>query len=163
MPGTYEKIQTNSLGSSTSSVTFTSISQSYTDLIVVINGQSSNGSAGYVGTRFNGDTTAVYSTTRLLGSGTTVDSDRSSSFIYAQGGTLWGSEGVVIFQIQNYSNNTTYKTFMTRDNNAFNRVGFTISLYRNTIPITSMDISCPDGGGFASGTTFTVYGIKAAI
>lgn len=162
MPGTYEKIQTNSLGSSTSSVTFTSISQSYTDLVVVINGQSSNGNPGYIGTRFNNDATTVYSTTRFYGDGTSADSDRSSSVNYAQGGTFWGSEGTVIFQIQNYSNNTTYKTYITRDNNAFNRTGLMISLYRNTIPITSMNISCPDGAGFASGTTFTIYGIKAA-
>ena len=159
---TYTPIATNTLSSSASTVTFSSIAGTYTDLVLVINGQSNNGSAGYVGTRFNGDTTALYSTTRLLGEGTSASSDRYTGETLAKGGTMWGSQTTIIHQIQNYSNTTTYKTFLTRDNNAANRVGATVSLYRSTNAITSIVSSCPDGNGFASGSTFTLYGIAAA-
>ena len=166
---TYTPIATTTLGSSTASVTFGTgsplsgnIPQTYTDLILVINGKSSSGVAGYVGTQFNGDTTALYSTTRLLGDGATATSDRYLNQTIAKGGTLWSSQGTVIHQIQNYSNTTTYKTFLTRDNNAGNRVGAAVSLYRSTNAITSIVLSCPDGSGFASGSIFTLYGISAA-
>jgi hypothetical protein len=158
LPSTMTPIATNTLTATASAITFSSIPQTYTDLVLVINGQSNNGSAGYIATIFNGDTTALYSTTRFLGDG----SNRYSGQNFTLGGTMWGSMGTVIHQIQNYSNTTTFKTFLTRDNNAANRVGITVSLYRSTTAITSVGLSCPDGSGFASGSTFTLYGIKAA-
>ena len=45
MPITYEPIATTTLTTTTASVTFSSISGSYTDLILVINGTASAGVA----------------------------------------------------------------------------------------------------------------------
>jgi hypothetical protein len=157
---TYTPIATQTLSSAASAVIFSSIPQNYTDLILVITGTSNNGSAGYVGTTFNGDTTGLYSTTRLLGEGTPT-SDRYSASAFAAGGTMWGSRGTVIQHLLNYSNSTINKTFLTRDNNAGNRVGAMASLYRSTNAIRSISSTCPDGNGFASGTTFSLYGITS--
>jgi len=159
---TYEPIATTTLGSA-GSFTFSAISSAYTDLVVVIEGFTANGSAAYISTRFNGDTTTNYSTTRLLGDGSSTSSDRYSSDDRCKSGTVWGSRGVNIFHIMNYTNTTTFKTMLNRDNNAANRVGATISLWRKTPEaITSIEFNAPDGGGFASSTTATIYGIKAA-
>ena len=155
LPSTMTPIATQTL-TAAASITFSSIPQNYTDLILVINGQSANGSAAYIATTFNGDGSGLYSTTRLL------SSNRYSGQNFSLGGTMWGSQGTVTHQIQNYANTTIFKTFLTRDNNAANRVGATVSLYRSTNAITSVGLACPDGGGFASGSTFTLYGIKAA-
>ena len=162
MPTTYEPIATTTLGSAAASVTFSSIPGTYTDLVLVIAGASSNGSAGYIGTQFNSDTSSSYSTTRLLGDGSSASSDRYSSETLCKSGTMWGSIGTNIFQVMNYSNSVTYKTMLNRDNNAGNRVGATVSLWRSVNAITSVTFTCPDGGGFASNSTFTLYGIKAA-
>jgi hypothetical protein len=158
LPSTMTPIATTTLTTTTSTITFSSIPQTYTDLVLVINGQSGNGSAGYVATTFNGDGSAIYSTTRFLSDG----SNRYSGQNFSLGGTMFGSQGIVTHQIQNYANTTTFKTFLTRDNNAVNRAGVTVSLYRSTNAITSIGLTCPDGGGFASSSTFTLYGIKAA-
>ena len=64
MPNTYEPIATNTLGSAASSVTFSSIPSTYTDLIVVMNYANSTGLAD-VFFRFNGDTGSNYSDTIL--------------------------------------------------------------------------------------------------
>jgi hypothetical protein len=159
---TYEPIATTTLGSTTATVTFTSISGSYTDLVIVINGQSGNGSASFLRTQFNNDSDSKYSTTRLFGDGSSPTSDRSSNQIGFTGGTLWGSQGVIIHQVLNYSNTTTFKNLLTRDNNAGNRVGAMVGLFRSIAAVTRIDFTCPDGGGFASGSTFTLYGIAAA-
>jgi hypothetical protein len=157
LPSTMTPIATQTL-TAAASITFSSIPQNYTDLILVINGQSANGSAGYIATTFNGDSTALYSTTRFLSDSV----NRYSGQTFTIAGTMWGSQGIVTHQIQNYANTTTFKTFLTRDNNAANRTGATVSLYRSTNAITSVGLACTDGGGFASGSTFTLYGIKAA-
>lgn len=162
LPSTMTPIATITLASSSASVTFSSIPQTYTDIVLVINGQSSNGSAGYVGTVFNGDTSALYSTNRLLADGSSVSTNRYSGQNFTLGGTMWGTIGTVIHHIQGYSNTATFKTFLTRDNNAANRIGVTVSLYRSTNAITSVLSNCPDGSGFAAGSSFTLYGIKAA-
>ena len=65
MPTTYEPIATTTLGSAQSSVTFSAISGSYTDLVIVINGALSSGLAS-LSVEYNGDTTVGnYSYTRL--------------------------------------------------------------------------------------------------
>jgi hypothetical protein len=64
-------------------------------------------------------------------------------------------------QFQNYSNATTYKTFLTRGNASNHMVIATVSLWRSTSAIISIKVT-PETGSFASGVTFALYGIKAA-
>jgi hypothetical protein len=72
---TYEPIATTTLGSAAADVTFTSISGTYTDLVLVAVTQI--GSSGdYLGVQFNSDTGTNYSRTRLSGNGTSASSDK---------------------------------------------------------------------------------------
>ena len=66
-----------------------------------------------------------------------------------------------IVQFQNYSNTTTYKTVLSRGNNASNLVEAFVGLWRSTSAITAIDIKT-QSGNFSIGSTFTLYGIKAA-
>jgi hypothetical protein len=75
---TYTPIATQTLGSAAASVTFSSIPQGYTDLILVIN-YATSASTGNALLRFNSDTGSNYSETALIGNGTTATSDRESS------------------------------------------------------------------------------------
>jgi hypothetical protein len=68
-----------------------------------------------------------------------------------------------IINIQNYSNTTTYKTALLRSNLAtgtYPGVDAFVGLWRSTSAITSITI-LPASNNLLSGSTFTLYGIKA--
>jgi hypothetical protein len=146
-------------GSSTTQLIMTSIPNTYTDLIIVGNIPTSMvGVNGYL--QFNGDTGSNYSWTRLFGDGSSASSSRGTS----QTGInyLVNDYTTTICQIQNYSNSTTYKTALVRANNPSDYVTATVGLWRNTAAITSVTIDL-DGNTIPSGTTFSLYGIKAQV
>ena len=156
MTATYDCIATTTLGSTQTSVSLTSISGSYTDLIIIINGSFSSGSG--VDTQFNSDTGTNYSRTRVYGDGTSALSARSTNATAISSGYLGTTQSVTIIQIMNYANTTTYKTLLARGSASGSQVVATAGLWRSTAAITSVTLS---GGTFASGSTFTLYGIKA--
>jgi hypothetical protein len=156
---TYEPIATTTLGTSTATVTFGSISGAYTDLVLVLAGLGSNFTS--VAFNFNSDTGSNYSRTVLDGDGSSATSDRETSQTKMRVGVIDGSQGTNIFHIMNYSNTTTYKTVLTRGSAAANLVRLSVGLYRSTSAITTFDIA-PNTGTFSSGTTFTLYGIASA-
>jgi hypothetical protein len=161
---TYEPLATNTLSSATASVTFSTISGSYTDLVLIcsIKGDASN---GLIQVRFNGDTGNNYSYTRLYGSSSSAASDRSSNVSSMQledPSTAFDSQFIVARgQILNYSNSTTYKTMLGRGDEVTNVTMATSNLWRNTAAVTSVTIFTPSNN-FATGSTFTLYGIAAA-
>ena len=160
MPTTYEPIATTTLGSAAASVSFTSISGSYTDLILIVSGTVNTNS--YFALRLNSDTGNNYSNTEMDGNGTSASSNRNSSNNYMYNGSIFTTQTNVINQIQNYSNSTTYKTVLTRSNNAGSIVKASVGLWRSTSAITSIECSTAGANTFSSGSTFTLYGIKAA-
>ena len=64
MATTYTPIATTTLGSGQTSVTFSSISGTYTDLILIASA-SNTGGATNIRLQFNGDTATNYSSTRI--------------------------------------------------------------------------------------------------
>ena len=64
-------------------------------------------------------------------------------------------------QIMNYSNTTTYKTALSRSNNANTGTDAIVGLWRSTAAINSIVVLI-SGNQFATGSTFTLYGIKSA-
>ena len=162
---TYEPIATTTLGTSTATVTFSSFS-GYTDLILVCNIISVN-SGGSSSLQFNSDTGSNYSYTRLDGDGTTAVSGRASNtttiYLSGNGDTSTTVPSTTITQIMNYSNTTTYKTILSRGswNGASKETDTRVGLWRNTNAITSISILAY-AQNFATGSTFTLYGIAAA-
>ena len=158
---TYTPIATTTLGSNTAQVTFSSISGSYTDLILVINGGVTT--QGPIHIQVNSDTNINYSYTRLYGNGTTASSDRFSSQNYFDVAFFPNSlDNNSIVHFMNYSNTTTYKTILNR----WNSTGFTaaaVGLYRgSTNAITTIKLYNASAYDLKSGSTFTLYGIAAA-
>jgi hypothetical protein len=158
---TYVPIATQTLGSAAPSVTFNSIPQGYTDLIVVVNaGTSFSSSADAYQLSFNGATTGL-SVTRLFGNGSSALSDRyGTPYAGWLSTTLGGSD---IIHIMNYANTTTYKTAITRSSSAgtYAIAGATVVLWQSTAAINSVKIT-DTSGNFISGSTFSIYGIAAA-
>lgn len=163
MTATYEAIATTTLSSNQSSLTFSTISGSYTDIIIVAQTKNSSTAANTRMT-FNSDTGSNYSVTRLSGNGSSATSDRSSNsafiIIDSQAANDTTFNQMFIVQINNYSNTTTYKTSLTRSNNADYGTNANVGLWRSTSAITSVTFT-PDGGQYATGSTFTLYAVKA--
>lgn len=161
---TYTPIATQTLGSSSTNVSFTSIPGTYTDLIIVFDGANitANNSDSFM--RFNSDSTTNYSYTVLQGTGAAAQSYRGTSTNAINvGNTNTSIRNNAIIQIMNYANSTTYKTCITRSNNPSNLVQANVGLWRSTAAITQIDLSSEKGASsWASGSTFTLYGIAAA-
>jgi hypothetical protein len=159
---TYVALDKVTVGSAVSSITFSSVNSGYTDLVIVCNGTggiSSNDASILI--QLNGDTASNYSTTYLLGDGTSAASGRigPSSAIYSMriNGTT-NSTGIA--HIQNYSNSTTYKTILSRGNSPQYAIAL-VGLWRSTAAITSITLTEQNAGNFQSGFTASLYGIKA--
>lgn len=170
MPATYEPIATTTLGSAASSITFSSIPNTYTDLKVVLVARSND-----TGTpredlylRFNGDTATNYSTTILYGQDGSVGSFRQTSQARINCYTgLPGTSGqfsLTMVDVFSYAGSTN-KTCLISVNNDQNTVGGEVNaqvgLYRSTSAITSITF-LPQTNSFDTGTTATLYGILKA-
>jgi hypothetical protein len=161
MTATYEKIATTTLGSGAADVTFSSIPATYTDLILI--GAGSNSALNTIRLEFNGDTSTVYSETGLLGSGTSAISLRNTGNAFISHNFTDTTLANGITQIQNYSNTTTYKTAITRWNAPTSSSPYTaayVGLWRSTAAINAIKIYV-GSGTMQTGSTFTIYGIKA--
>ena len=156
MTATYEKIATTTVTGG-SLISFTSIPATYTDLVVISNGGLAN-NGGYA-VEFNGDTASNYSRTFLKGNGSTASSGRGSNE-YPLYVSSDGANQTNIWNIMNYSNTTTYKSFLTRGSGAAANAIVFACLWRSTSAINRVDITC-SGTTFTSGFTATIYGIKA--
>jgi hypothetical protein len=166
MPKTYEPIATNTLGSAAASVTFSSIAATYTDLVLVMSYSLSVGSSSTF-IQFNGDTATNYSNTYLSGgSSATSGRDTSATRIRCAApavGTGINAMRSTLISIQNYANTTTYKTLLSRDNQAADEVAAIVGLWRATpAAINSIYLFNGASANFTTGSTFTLYGIKAA-
>ena len=166
MASTYTPIATTTGNGSSATVSFTSISGSYTDLVIVASVRNASNGASTMNIRFNTDSGSNYSFTALYGTGTTASSNRASNqtVIYTNGQinyipTAANNFFMSLTSIMNYSNATTYKTCITR--NQQNATEAVIGLWRNTSAITQVDLRV-DSGAFTTDSTFTLYGIAAA-
>ena len=162
---TYEPIATQTLGSATASVTFSSISGSYTDLVLVVNFGTT--AAGEVtGLRLNTDTGNNYNMGSVYGNATSIIPFRRTNDSYMSLGnwngtttTLNGSNG--IYHIMNYSNTTTYKTVVGRSTDTTGGTEMHVSVWRNTAAVTSVTFLVTTTT-LKAGATASLYGIAAA-
>lgn len=156
---TYTPIQTYTLGSS-GTVTFSSIPQIYTDLILVT--EATGTTNGAMDVRFNGDTGANYSRTGLYGDGSTASSYRNS-LSYGLIGAGTSNRHIAITHFLSYSNTTTYKPYLTQSGDPTTGVGLAIYMWRSTAAITSIALTGdPIGSNIGAGSILTLYGITAA-
>lgn len=165
---TMTKLATVTVGAGgSSSVSFSSIPQTYTDLsllissrntnndgsdnmLISLNGSSSNFSGRYLFTNTNG----------TLNSGT----DTTPAGAYNGGNTTASTFSNVSVYFPNYTS-ANYKSFsvdsVAENNGTQSNLYFDAKLWSSTEAITSMSFTCTSGN-FAQHTTFTLYGIRNA-
>ena len=172
MATTYEAIATVTVGSGgTSTITFTSIPQTYTELVVKGSTRLSAGDAGVqLVARFNGSTSG-YSRRSLEGNGASASSNSGSSetymrFAYAEESTntanTFNNFELYIPNYTSSNNKSTSSDNVTENNGTTAYSALHAGLWSNTSAITSIsifDISSTQAN-FVQYSTATLYGIK---
>lgn len=164
---TYEPIASTTLGSTSSTITFSSITTAYTDLKLTFQGIAS--AASTCDLTFNNDSTALYSYNGIFGQGTVQGSQSTGqTAIRLTPVTSSGLSTTVphFIEVDIYSyTSSLFRTVNFFDNhnpagvNGF--VYFGTGLYRSTTSVSTITLTCT-GSTFAVGSTATLYGIKAA-
>jgi len=170
MPATYTLIASNTLSSTASFVTFSSIPATYTDLVFRISSRNDTAATyGDIAFRFQNDQGAFYGSTIMRGNGSaasgvryfSVDSvvaDWSQAANNATASTFGSTEIYIPSYLS--SMNKVSSVFGAGENNATSAgIAATAGLYTKTTAITRIDI-LGGGGSFVSGSSFFLYGIK---
>lgn len=160
MATTYTPIATTTVTGGTS-YTFSSIPSTYTDLVLVINA-SISGTAVNLGIRYNGDSSNNYSFVRIFGDGSSASTSAAGNVPDNYIGDISTTMSTDIVHIPNYSNTTTYKSALSRSNDTASTTQLWVNTWRNTAAINSITIYGTGTRTFATGSMFTLYGIKAA-
>lgn len=162
MTTTYTPIASQTLTSAAASVTFSSIPQTYRDIVVVVNGANTGTANTNIVMRFNSDSTGHYSNLRMFADRFGVFSQQSTTGTGISLGTgNTSGVGVAVAHIMDYSATDKHKTTLNRENPII--ITFvTARTYRwpNTDAVTTISFT-PAAGQLAAGTTFSLYGIVA--
>ena len=156
---TYDLLDSVTLASSASSVTFSSIDQSYGDLIVVFNGTFASFSSPAL--RFNGDTGSNYSYVYMQKFGTGTNSNSGTTDRAWMNSSNYDTGiGQTIFQIFDYSATNKHKSLLVRDSTSREINGVTAYAVRwaNASAVSSLEVLTYNT--FQAGSTFYLYGIE---
>lgn len=173
MANTYKLIASNTLGSTTNTVTFSSIPNTYTDLILKYSARTNdtNTNDNTVIMTVNGSSSTIYSITVLRGNGAATISFASSdttSFntitnINGTGATADTFSSVEIY-IPSYtaSANKPLSFDNAQETNATTAYRLTgAGLFRSTSAISSISLAIGDSTkGFIANSSFWLYGIN---
>jgi hypothetical protein len=173
MPSTYTFISSVTVGTATSTITLSSIPQTYTDIVLRVSSrQTGTGDVQdsiYVG--INGAPSGTLNSVTMLRSNGSVEaSNRESSqpqWNMDQGSTAGGNVANTFandeLYIANYrvSQNKVASGFIAHeDNSSTAYLRASAFLWRDTTAISSLVLKLGSGQNFAVGSSFYLYGIK---
>jgi hypothetical protein len=163
MANTYEAIATNTVvGTGTSSVAFSSIPATYTDLVLVSWVAFQTGPSNYCKITFNSQTSG-YNWVYMRGSSSTKSSVKSTGQANLQvvvSGDTTTRYAANETHIMSYASTTTGKGILNRAN-MNGLIEQSAGNWANTSAINSIQI-VPNSGNFQDGCNFTLYGILRA-
>ena len=152
-------LATITLSSSASSVTFSNISQSFRDLVLVWNGKSTNLDYSIRG-RLNGDSGSNYADVYMIGNSGGATSGTYAQPYFFAGAPAGYTRTTCIINFMDYSATDKQKSIITRGNMDATYTSAIASRWANTAAITSIQLYAA-GDAWASGTTMSLYGIAA--
>ncbi len=171
----FTSIATVTAAGGETSLTFSSIPATFTDLQVRgLSREVTNNTGANTNIQFNGDTGTNYTNHLLKAGNTSIAATAAATLAKisianqtADGGFAANIFAVNITDISDYtsaSKNKTVRSIWGTDNNATtpSDIGVSSGLWVSTAAITSIVIKALGAGGFAAGSTFALYGIKAA-
>ena len=175
----YQSIATVSVGAgSTSTVSFTSIPSTFTQLQIRAILRNTSGGSGSkdLFMNFNGDTNTNYRQYKVLfGDGSSAASAASGTSTAAlnkispahflEDGNTASIYNAFVCDILDYRDTNKYKvtrSFTGQDLNGSGRLNLFSGLWQSTSAITSIDLTVEGGNNFKQYTQFALYGIKGA-
>jgi len=173
MATTFTLIETKTLASTTNSISFSAIPQTYGTLVLKVNAQDSSGAANRTDIWFtpNGNSSGNVATNRVL---FYDGANKLRDYYTSQGATVAiptagnGSQyfSGIELSIPNYTGTNNAKTYMALGSfgasttQAFNQ----LSIWNNnngvTNAITSFDVRCNTSATFSIGSKFSLYGLS---
>lgn len=166
-------------GSSSYSLIFSGIPQTYKDLMLVATVRSTTGALlGSPYIRLNDDSSGLYQFIYMETPNSTLATALAqrggSNATLANIGRHPGNNsaanqwGTQIIHINNYSSTSHFKTVLTEWSSSVGSatqggVGYCTFIYRSTNGITSIRYADEGGGNFVAGSTFRLYGIRTSI
>lgn len=167
MPATPTYILLNqiTLANSASTVTFSNIPQTFSDLVIVCNWANS-GTGDAVRIQINGDTGSNYSGVWITGTsssaiGGSEASQTSSRAAGANVGPANTFSNLMTIQFFDYSAIDKQKTYLVRYGSAGTETQATASRWASNSTINSVRLFNVLGQNFQSGATFLMYGVTA--
>jgi hypothetical protein len=170
MANTYSLIASNVLTASASSVTFSSIPDIYTDLVIKISARTdAAGNSDPLNLRINGDTATNYSFSRLTGSSGSVGgaaevNQQQITYVLVNGnGSTANTFSNTEIYIPSYAVLGNFKqlgVITTAENNsAASSTNILAGYYRNSTVLTSLSFT-GNLSNLLTGSSFYLYGIK---
>jgi len=163
-----ELIETVELASSASSITFSSIPQTYTDLKILVSARSdASGSTGDVVTIELNSSSANFNWINLRGDGQNdFTSSASSGYTFYTSAGLatadtFGNGSIYISNYTASQNKSISTDGVSETNGTFGFQTLAATLWSNTAAITSVTLSPNAGTNFVTGSTASLYGITA--
>lgn len=173
MPTTYEAIATVTVGAGgASSIEFSSIPNTYTDLLIKVSARSSRTAFQQddLSYRFNNNSSSVYDYRQIRGSGSAVISTTPGTVTYNYAGQINSSTSTsntfsnVEIYIPNYTSSTNKSSSVdgVQENNQTEAYATLVAnLWSSTAAITSIQLLLNiNGTNFLQNSTATLYGIK---
>jgi hypothetical protein len=156
---TYTLIDSTTLGSSASSVTFSSIDQTFGDLVLVINAVFTNdGRALYI--RLNSDTGNNYNQVEIQGTGSSASSGSNTNISTFQ---VDGYQRLATATIFDYATTNKHKSVLSRSasgSSSFPAVRAAAHRWASTAAVTSITVQL-NADNLETGSTIYLYGIEA--
>lgn len=163
MPTALTPLANLTLGSSATSMTFSSISGSYRDLMLICNYTNTVANSDYIGVRLNSDSGSNYNALTLnnVNGGNSISSasydNSSTGWITVQGGFA-GSLEATFFD---YAQTNKHKNWLVRNATPTYGSELISGRWGSTSAITTLQLYSINGWSFAAGSTFALYGVSA--
>jgi hypothetical protein len=162
---TYEKIASTTLASNNSTVTFTSIPSTYTDLVIIFSGKAASSTDAQVRVgNGSADSNTNYSRHFMFGysGGLIVDTIANlPGFIFSP----YSENTNLVMHLHSYANTNIFKPALIRNGpkpvTGDNLTYVSANIWRSTSAIDVIQFTSPTHN-FVTGSIFSIYGIKAA-
>ena len=164
--GDYESIQTVTLGTSASTISFTSIPSTYKHLQIRVSARYTTGTEAGIKIRFNSDTGSNYAYHELYGTGTGAGATGAatqtamSDMVYIN--STASVFGAAVIDILDYSNTNKYKTVRSLNGADVNGGGYVqliSGLWQNTAAVSNIEMYV-SANAMAQYSSFALYGVK---
>jgi len=156
---TYNLIQSQTLSSSASTVTFSSLG-SYQDLVLIVQGTHTSVSSSLDYLTFNGSASTYSSMSNYVGTSGSPAIGAFYSTAYLQINNVGTDPFMIYADIFDYRSTSSEKSYISRGSSGQRSYDMNAGRWTSTSAITSVEVNTLSG--FATGTTFNLYGISVA-